>query len=110
MAEKYERNPYVNAQISELSDKHTNVRIIGRIVKKDRESSSVVIDDGKSAVVVLVPSDELFLKAEVGKQVRILGVVLPYEGGVELKADMIQDFESVDKNLYTTIYNKITWQ
>lgn len=104
MAEGFERTPYAHASISSITEKDSNVKIIGTIIKKDKESSSIVLDDGKGAIVVLMPSDDLLEKAVVGKQVRILGVVLPFEGGFELKADIIQDFSKVDKDLYTKIY------
>lgn len=110
MAEGFERNVYAVKEISELNEKDVNVRVIGRVIKKDEKSSSIVIDNGKSPLIVLLPSDELFQKTVVGKQVRVFGTVLPYEGGVELKADFVQDFEAVKKDLYTKIYNNVSWQ
>ena len=109
MADAFERVPYAAKNISLITDKDVSVKVLGRIVKKDKESSSIVLDDGDKAVIVLLPRDELFNKAEVGKQVRVLGTVLPFEGGFELKADVMQDFEGVDKDLYTRIYSKILW-
>jgi hypothetical protein len=110
MPEQFERKPYAYKKISELTGKDAGVKILGTVIKKDKDSSSMVLDDGESAIVVLLPKDDLYEKVEIGKQTRVLGTVLPYEGGVELKADTIQDFSNVNKDLYTKIYNKILWQ
>ena len=110
MPEQFERKPYAHKTLKTISTKDVSVKVVGTIIKKDQDSSSIVRDDGESAAVILLPRDELFDKAEIGKQVRVLGTVLPYEGGFELKADALQDFSNIDKNLYTKIYNKVVWQ
>ncbi|MBR9679247.1 MAG: hypothetical protein GON13_03195 [Nanoarchaeota archaeon] len=109
MPDQFERKPYAFKKISEITSEDVSVKVLGTVIKKDKDSSSMVLDSGKSAIVVLLPKDELYDKIEIGKQTRVLGTVLPYDGGVELKADMVQDFSNVNKDLYTEIYNKIIW-
>lgn len=101
MEQDKRRNPAYERNIKEINpESDIRVRIIGTIVSKNLDSSSIVIDDGTGQLTVLVSSDELFERTKSGQFVRIIGLVMPYEGGFELRAEIIQDMSLLDKKLY----------
>ncbi|PIO00025.1 hypothetical protein COT72_02555 [archaeon CG10_big_fil_rev_8_21_14_0_10_43_11] len=109
MAEqKFERAPAKDRKIKHITSNDTRVRVVGVVVKKEQSSSSIVLNDGEENIVVVLPEDAMFSKANVGAMVSVFATVLPYEGGVELKAEAIQDASGLDKDLYTKMYTILT--
>lgn len=107
MPEKFEKAPAVRRTIKQIKSEDTRVRILGVVVKKEKESSSIVLNDGEESIVVILPEDSLFDKTNVGDMKIVIGTSLPYEGGIEIKAEAIQDAKGIDKNLYMQIYSML---
>lgn len=105
--DKFKRNPAVEKLISEIDpEKDIRVRVIGTLVEKNEDSSSVVLDDGSSSLSVIIPSDSMLASIEVGKRVRIIGTLIPLGDDFELKAEIISDFSELDYDLFLKVHNK----
>ena len=89
--------------ISGLTPEDVRVKVVGTIIEKDDSNNSILMDNGDAKLRVLLDA-ELFSKSEIGKLIRVTGIVAPslIEGSqeVELKGEMIQDFSKLDKELY----------
>lgn len=107
MSEQFERIPARTRLIKHLKKDDKRVKVVGIVIKKDLESSSILLDDGTGSVIVIIPSENDFKKVQIGSTVRVFGIVLPYDEGVELRAEIIQNFNNIDKDLYNEIYNLI---
>lgn len=90
-------------KIGEVNKGDARVRITGTIIGKDKGSSSITLDDGSGEVVVLIQSDRLFKEVKTGDFVRVIGSVLAFDEGFEIKGDVIQDFSEIDKELYKKV-------
>ncbi|MBI2034870.1 MAG: hypothetical protein HYT11_04025 [Candidatus Levybacteria bacterium] len=89
---------YVTKQISEVAPTDSRVSIIGNVVKTDE--NSFVLDDGTGKIEVT--SD---IQVEMNKLIRIFCSVVDEK----LKADIIQDVNELDLNLFKKVkelYNK----
>lgn len=101
MEQEKKRNPAYERDIKDIKpESDVRVRIIGTVISKSMDSSSIVIDDSTGQLTVLISSDELLEKTKPGQFVRIIGLVVPYEGGFELRAEIVQDMSLLDKELY----------
>ena len=88
--------------------KDIRVKVVGTIVSKNEEASTFVLDDGEAQVNVLVLDNELFKKLNIGKLVRVIGIVLPSleEKGeksrkeFEIKCEILQDFSNLDMGIF----------
>jgi len=105
--EKFKRYPAVEKLISEIEpSKDIRVRVIGTIVEKNEDSSSIVLDDGVSSLSIIIPSDKMLNSIEVGKRVRVIGTIIPLGDDFELKAEIISDFSELDYALFLKIHSK----
>lgn len=82
---------YYEHIISELKPTHSKVAVSGTLITKNE--SSLVIDDGTGQIVVL--TNELFVPS--GAYLRIFGRVIPFDDGLQIHADVIQDLSTIDK-------------
>lgn len=76
------------------------VRIVGTILSIDDDSISV--DDSTGSVDVFI-EEEKIEELEEGQRVRIFGRVLPTPDSFEIQGEIVQDFSSVDPDLYDRI-------
>ena len=88
------RMPSVDKKISDIKPDDIRVAMIGTVI--DSQENRVVIDDGTGKVSI---SYEEPVKTETGKLVRVLGRVIPMEGGVEIQGDALQDMTGMDMEL-----------
>jgi RPA family protein len=95
------RNVAFEKEINDLSKEDVRVRVTGTVINKTPESSSIVMDDSTGQVTVMLPSDEYFDKINIGSFVRVLGMIIPYGEGVEIRAEFVQDFSKLNKEIYT---------
>jgi len=98
--EEIKRHTAFERKISEISENDVRVKIVGTVIERDLNSGIAVVDDGSSKITVILPNDELFEKIKVGKIVRVIGILMPHAQGFELKAEIVQDFSKLNKNLY----------
>lgn len=99
--ERKKRNVAFEKKINSVSKDDIRVKLVGTVIEKDQITNSIVIDDGESKVRALF-DENIFSAAELGKLVRVIGLVAPaLEGeGFELRGEIMQDFSGLDKDLY----------
>ena len=95
----YVRYPFVNQKISDLNS-NMSVAIAGLIVSKDSEIISFIVEDDSGRANVITNNMDSFNGLKEGQFVRILGKTWGEGDDIELKSDIIQDFSSVDFELY----------
>ncbi|MBD3263183.1 hypothetical protein GF374_02280 [Candidatus Woesearchaeota archaeon] len=96
------RAPCIETKISDLSE-GGRVAVAGTVITKNSEISSFVIDDGEDKVQVLTNNPRDFEKINEGQFIRVLGKVWGGGDEVEIQADVVQDFDKVDKELYKKV-------
>ena len=80
-------------------EKDDRIKVLGTIVNLDYENSSFDIDDSSGRTTVIVKNSELMKGLKLGQFVRVFGRVVPYEGGFEIIADLIQDMNNLNKEI-----------
>lgn len=80
--------------------KDSNIALIGTVVGKDPEATSIQLDDGTGTITVLISSEDLFEKIPMSAFTRVMGTLLPLGEDFELRAEVIQDMNGLDKELF----------
>ena len=88
------RMPSVYRKVSGIGQDDVRVSIIGTVI--DKQENRLVVDDGSGKVNV---SFEEPVKPESGSLVRVMGRVIPMEGGVEIQGDVCQEMEGMDMDI-----------
>jgi hypothetical protein len=100
------RAPAVPMKIAQLREnKESRVSIVGTVVSKNQEIASFILDDGESKVLILTNSNQDFEKVKEGQFVRVLGKVWGEADEAEVQAELVQDFDKIDKDLYVKAFN-----
>lgn len=98
--QRFHRAPAIPRKISEIEpDKDIRVRILGRV--EEIAPPGFVLNDGTRTEVVADP--ELTERLKAGDLIRAFCRVLPLETGFELRAELIQDFSTLDEDLYRKV-------
>lgn len=101
MADDRRRAPAELKDIAKISpETDIRVRVVGTILSKDEDS--ITLDDGTSSVEVFF-EEEVLEDLKEGNRVRVFGRVLPTPDSFELQGEIVQDFESVDSELYDKV-------
>lgn len=99
------RAPAVPLKIAQLKEnKESRVSLVGTIVSKNPEIASFIIDDSDSKVLVITNSNQDFEKVKEGQFVRVMGKVWGEAEEAEVQAEIVQDFDKIDKDLYLKIF------
>ena len=88
----FESYSYKEKQIKDVSEYDINVAMSGVIVNKDK--NTFILDDGTSQISIYSENIPGF------NYVRIFGRVIPFENGLEIQAQIIQDLSLINKDLY----------
>lgn len=81
-------------------DEDLRVAIVGTIVDIDTKSLFFTLDDGEKRVSVLLNSDDQIKTLKLGQIVRVIGVVMGFEEGFELRGEIIQNFTGLNVEHY----------
>lgn len=96
----YKRASAVPRKISGIDpEKDIRVLILGRVVEKS--DGTLVIDDGSASAEVVTDSPQ---PVSVNDMVRVFSRVLPLENGCELRAEIVQNMNMLDMDLYRKVY------
>ncbi|HLD41394.1 MAG TPA: replication protein RepA [archaeon] len=90
MSQEFKRFPAVEKSIADIEERDVRVRVTGTVI--DNQGNTCVLDDGTGRISVTFDTP-LELKA---KLVRVIGRVMPFENGVELRGEIIQNMEGLD--------------
>jgi len=96
MVEPIRAYPFIEKNINNLDIKDIKVAISGLII--DKANDSIILDDGTGQVKVNIDTN-----LEINSYARVFGRVLPYEDGLEIYGEIIQDFSKIDKLLYKKV-------
>jgi pyruvate kinase len=97
------RLPAKEKNIKTINEEDFRVSVLGIVVDRDENSSSLMIDDGTSRAIVYCSDPDQFSKAEEGKRVRIIGRVTMEDKEVTIEAEVIQDMSNLDMGLYEQV-------
>ena len=99
---QYRRHPAITRKIAEINpETDIRVRLLGRVVEKS-ESCLIIEDDSGKAEIV---AEDMNLDFNKEALVRIFARVLPLEDGFELRAELIQNMNDLDVDLYKKIHD-----
>ena len=103
--ERRKRQVAIDKKISNLSKDDSRVAVVGTVLSIDAQSLIFTIEDPSGEITILAPTEELIAKLQVGKPARVIGMVLPYDDGMELRAEVVQDFSSLSKELFPVLHD-----
>ena len=92
-------------RISEIKASDEQVQVVGLIV--DKQESSLVLDDGSGELNILFEDPGLIEDVEVGSKVRVFGTPLSIEDTQEIHAEIIQDMDELDLDLYKKVLEEV---
>ena len=102
---QYSRAPALRRKINEISEKDIRARILGRII--DISDSTIIIDDGTGKADIIFDPDMLSVNVKTGDLVGVFARVLPLEEGFELRAEIIQNMNGLDYELYRKVFHGV---
>ncbi len=89
------RLPYTDKRVDEITQNDIKVRVAGAVIEKSGDV--LIIDDGTGQVKIMTEHSQGF---GINNIIRVLGRVIPIEGGVEISGEILQDMAGVDMELY----------
>ncbi len=99
------RPPAKPRRISEIKVADEQIQVVGSIV--DKEESTLVLDDGTGELNVLFEDSSLVEDIEVGTIVRVFGTPLSVADTQELHAEIIQEMNDLDLDLYKKVISEV---
>ncbi len=97
------RAPAVPVKISALRGDMGRVCVLGTVVSKNPDIGSLIIDDGQASVLVLLSEMSYLEHLKEGQTVRVFGKVWGSGNEVEIQAELVQNFEKIDRDLYNKV-------
>ena len=85
------KQPFKEKLIKNIKKDDFKVAVSGFIVNK--KENAFVLDDGSGEILVIsqeMPKEDF---------VKVFGIIMPIDDGLELQAEIIKDYSNVDKNL-----------
>lgn len=94
----YKRMPAVPRKISEISpEKDIRIVVLGKVI--DKPDGALIVDDGSATAEIITEQT-----ANINDFVRIFSRVLPLEEGYELRAEIVQNMNALDMDLYRKVH------
>ncbi len=94
---QYRRHPALPRKIAEINpESDIRVRLLGKIM--DKKNDSFIIEDESGKAEIIAEDMEISFNKE--DLVRVFARVLPLEDSFELRAELIQDMNKLDMDLY----------
>ena len=81
--------------IVDVNQKDIRVRVLGTVI--DRQDNTLVLDDGTGKIVATFDEP---VNVKERSLVRIIGRVMPVDGGLELSGEIIQNMEGLDIDVF----------
>ncbi len=95
----YKRASATPKKISEINpERDIRVMLLGKVV--DRADGTIILDDGSASAEIVV--DQQIVNAN--SVVRVFCRVLPLEDSYELRAEIIQNMNALDMDLYRKVF------
>jgi hypothetical protein len=97
------RAPAVPVKISDLKSDMGRVCVLGTVVSRNADIGSLIIDDGQASVLILLSETQQLEKLKEGQTVRAIGRVWGSENEIEIQAELVQNFDGIDRELYNKV-------
>lgn len=102
---QYRRMTAAPKKIKDISPENDiRVRLLGRVI--DKSENGIIIDDGTGKSEITIDSETELENINLNDVLRIFTRVLPLENGYELRAEIIQDMNKLDLDLYKKVYEE----
>jgi len=90
----------VSKSLNKVSKDDTRVAVVGTVIDVDEKNFVFTLDDSVKKLNVILLDEHLIHKAKVGKILRVIGLVIAGESGIELKGELVQDFTGLNVEYY----------
>lgn len=101
---KYRRACAVYRKIDSIDPiKDIRVRLLGTVANKS--NNSITLEDDSGNIEILMDS-EVVNSLKLGEMLRIFCRVIQNDSGFELRSEIIQDMNNIDKELYQKVFFK----
>jgi hypothetical protein len=94
------RSVAFNKKLSDISSDDSRVAVVGTVIDIDEKNFVFTLDDSSKKINVILLDDQLIHKAKVGKILRVIGLVIAGDSGIELKGELVQDFTGLNVEYY----------
>ncbi len=105
--ERKKRRVAVERKIADIAEGDVRVAVVGTVLSIDKQTLVFTIEDPSGQLTVLATNEESLSKVSVGNVVRVIGIVLPFDEGFELRAEIIQDFKDLSPELFPVLHELI---
>ena len=102
--ERRKRRVAIDKQVKNLSKDDSRVTVVGTVLSIDKQSLIFSIEDPSGQLTILAPTEDLIKNIKIGMPCRVIGIVLPYEEGLELRAEVVQDFSELSPELFPVLH------
>ncbi len=102
--QRKKRNVIVEKKIGSITKEDIRVAVVGTVLSVDKEALIFSVEDPSGELTCLAPNEEMIGKLKVGSPARVIGIVIPDEEGAELRAEIVQDFSGIDKELFQILH------
>ncbi len=102
--ERKKRRHSVLRRIGDLKESDYRVCVLGTVVSVDEPSGVFVIDDSKNQLTIISASPERLDLVKPGRVLRVFGTIMPSDGVIELKGEIIQDFTGINIPKYNELF------
>ncbi len=94
MAQEFKRFPALEKKVSEIRESDVRVCISGFVV--DHQDQTLILDDGTGKIKITLDTQ----LANIPKAARVIGRVIPFQGGVEIHGEIVQNMENLDLDVF----------
>jgi len=102
------RAPAVEKLIKEIDPyKDFRVKVTGYVVELISETNSFLLSDPTGKINVLLEDEHLLHNLKVGDFVSVIGTILNLEGDFEIKLEIIQNFNKINKELFYKVHEYV---
>lgn len=102
------RSVAFNKKLSSISSDDSRVAVVGTVIDVDEKNFVFTIDDSSKKINVILLDEQLIHKAKVGKILRVIGLVIAGDSGIELKGELVQDFTGINVEYYNKYLDLIS--
>ncbi len=95
MPQEFKRMSAIEKKISGITEKDIRVSITGAVV--DSQDEMLIIDDGSGKIKVSFNSPPNLAEPKI---VRVIGRVMPFENGLEIQGEILQDMSKLDIDVF----------
>lgn len=94
MGSEFKRMPAVEKKISGLDERDIRVSIRGAVIAS--QDQTIILDDGSAKIKASFDSP---INQDL-KMARVIGRVIPFENGLEIHGEILQDMSKLDIDVF----------